>query len=801
MNLSKPIFLLFLLAFNCYSVKSQSTIAGAEISYTCTSTPGVVALTLVVYRSCDGGNTTPLCPGTCGAPCTQTITLKGVDSGFTTTSFANIIMSLILVRDVQTNSDCPTAKNTCNNMNCVTPGTYSPGIERYEFAGFANIGPTSGIPFACCNIRFAWESCCRNEQLATLSNPGNTTFYTDAIVNRCFTTSPCNSSPKIENELLAVACSGQNIQFNNGLIDPDVDSLSFEFTPALSAFNTPVKYMEPWNAQTPMPYSGASNSEFPGGIRCNPQTGDISFSPPDTFKQNFTGVLAIACKQWKVINGKRQIIGITRRDFDMTLLNNCPPNDPPRIVTSPPDNLNPNAPKTKWEICSGQKICFTVGAFDTNFIPPTISDTSYLAWNRSIANLGATFSPTYNPSKRRLNGPREDTWQFCWTPHDSVVKSSPYYFTITAKDNRCPNPGKETRSFSIKVSQGYKLNDPVSILTADSGCGVFGIMVNHQNPLSSTFKRLIDVANLPEDPGFNGGYVSYPYSTTLTHAFDKEGVYTIRYTAYDTVNAQNGCSPYLSIFKTINNSYINTTKEIIVTEPTNCSNTNDGRITIKITDGVSPFLFSVNNSPFNTDTVFSNLPSGSHIVRIKNNEGCVKIIKDVMVTSNPRVLKGGLLYSDKMTFYTDDTVKYWVFPEDFSTTSIKWTITNGTALSAPGTDNITVKWKRGLGAIKVIGSNKGCFDTITQTVSVTNVGVAEESATLGLDVFPNPTQNTLTISLKRVPEQTQLCLYDLQGRTLIQQEAKIVQQLHLRELPKGVYILRIGNDYRKVFKE
>lgn len=800
MNPFKPIFLLLLLAFSHYSAKSQSTIAGAEITYACTSTPGVVAVTLVVYRSCDG-NSAPLCPGNCGAPCTQTITLKGADSGFTATSFANITMSLILVSDVNIQTDCPNIKNTCTNMNCLTPGTYSPGTERYEFAGFANIGPTSGIPFACCNIRFAWESCCRSGQLATLSDPGNTPFYTDAIVNRCLTTSPCNSSPKIENQLLVVACSGQNVQFNNGLVDPDVDSLSFEFTPALSAFNTPVNYKSPWSALIPMPYSASANSEFPGGIRCDPLTGDISFSPLDTFTENFRGVIAIACKQWKVVNGKRQIIGITRRDFDMTLLHNCIPNNPPRLVTNPPSDLNPNAPKTNWEICSGQKVCFTIEALDTDFIPPIISDTTYLMWNRNIANLGATFLPMYNPSKRRLNGPREDSWQFCWTPHDSVVKTSPYYFTVTAKDNRCPNPGRQTRSFSIKVSKGFKLNDPVSIVTVDSGCGVFGITVNHSNPLSNTFKRLIDVANLPDDPGFTGGYISYPYSNTLTHSFNQEGIYTIRYRAYDTVNAQKGCSPYLSTFKTINNSYLNTTKESIVTEATNCSNTNDGRIIIQVTDGISPFLFSVNNSPFTTDTVFYNLPGGSHIVRIKNNDGCIKIIKDVVVKSNPRVLKGGLLYADKTTFYTDDTVKYWVFPEDFSTTSIKWNITNGTALSAPGTDNITVKWKRGLGSIQVIGSNKGCFDTITQNVVVSNVGVEEKSVDLGLDVFPNPTQNTLTISLKRVPEQTQLYLYDLQGRTLIQQEAKIVQQLHLRELPKGVYILRIGNDYRKVFKE
>jgi hypothetical protein len=464
--LTRSFFVWVVLCLGFLNQASASHVVGSDITYKCTSTPGIFEVTLVIYRDCSGAT---LCPTTCGAACQQTMQIQGADPSCASSTFGNISLNLVSVRDVNINPDCPNAKNTCNNMGCVTPGTYTPGIERYEFMGYANVGPTSGIPASCCNVRFSWTLCCRNGVINT--GAANQDFYVDAVINRCLSVSPCNSSPTLDNDPFAVMCGGENYVFNNGAIDPDYDSLSFAFTPALQSFNSSVSYTPPFAFDRPMPWTGQWDAEFPAGIRCDPLTGDIMFTPTNASAADFFGVMAVEVKQWKTVNGVPTVIGITRRDIQMVVLANCPPNNVPRLVTDPPLASNPQAPKTQWNICAGEQLCFDVIAKDTDFLPPTISDTTYLAWNRALAPLGATFLPTYTPANRRkpapLGGPREDRYQFCWTPPENLASTTPYYFTVSAKDNRCPNPGRTTRAFSVTVLGRADL----TITKTDLKCG------------------------------------------------------------------------------------------------------------------------------------------------------------------------------------------------------------------------------------------------------------------------------------------------------------------------------------------
>ncbi len=498
---------------------NASHVVGSDITYKCTGTPGIFEVTLVIYRNCDAGAAL-LCSSTCGGPCAQGIRVQGADPGCEGTTFFSPSLDLVSVRDVNINLRCPTSKNTCNNMNCVSPGTYTPGVERYEFKGFVNIGPTSGIPANCCNVRFSWDLCCRNGQIATGS--ANQQFYMEAVVNRCLSVSPCNSSPELSNDPFAVMCGGENFVFNNGAIDPDYDSLTFAFTPCLQGANQPVSYILPWAYDKPMPWSGAPDAEFPGGIHCDPETGDITFTPGGAPVANWYGVMAIAVKQWKTINGVPTVIGTTRRDMQMVLLANCQPNNIPRFVTNPPEGSNPNAPKYKWETHAGEQLCFTVTAKDTDLAPPTLSDTTFLSWNAALANLGATFLPTYNPLDRHkpapIGGPREDQYQFCWTPDDNRASNTPYYFTISALDSRCPNPGRITRAFSVKVRGRADL----SINKVDLKCGTWQVGYTNNKPSLAPSSVLWQISSVPGDYSMSQN----PYTSTSTTPFNltfKEG--------------------------------------------------------------------------------------------------------------------------------------------------------------------------------------------------------------------------------------------------------------------------------------
>jgi hypothetical protein len=506
-QLKLVLLVLSLLLMGSIKQASASHVVGSDITYKCTSTPGIFEVTFVFYRACDG---IPICSGGCGSPCSLPMSLQGADPSCSSSTFGSVSLALVSVRDVGYDSDCPTSKNICTNMGCVAAGTYTPAVERYEFKGFANIGSTSGIPASCCNVRFSVSISARNGSIST--GAANQNFYMDAIVNRCLSVSPCNSSPTLTNDPFAIICGGDNYVFNNGAVDPDLDSLSYSFTPALQGFGSSVPYTPPFAYDKPMPWTGSATGVFPAGIHCDPLNGDIMFTPPNA-GGIFAGVMAIEIKQWKLINGVMTVVGITRRDIQMVVRGDCLPNNPPRLITDPPEDNNVNIPRTNWSICAGDQLCFTITAKDTDFNPPTVSDTTYLSWNAALASYGATFLPDYNPAKRRLpdslgGGPREDRYRFCWTPDESKASTTPYYFTVSAKDKRCPNPGRVTRAFSVLVIGKANL----AINKANLKCGKWGFSYTNLNPKFTPTSTFWQISRVPGDESMSQN--PYTYANT-----------------------------------------------------------------------------------------------------------------------------------------------------------------------------------------------------------------------------------------------------------------------------------------------
>jgi gliding motility-associated-like protein len=505
-------------------------VVGSDITYKCTGNPGFFEVTLVVYRKC-GAGVADLCPAsaTCAnLACTVNINVLGADPGCSTTTFMNNVpLQLVSVRDASPSLECPTAKNICTNLGCVDPGTYPISVERYEFKGMINVGPTSGIPANCCNVRITYNNCCRNSNIATGS--ADQPFYVDAIINRCLSVTPCNSSPVLTNDPFAIICGGQNYVFNNGAVDPDLDSLSYSFTPALIGYGGSVNYSAPFAYDRPMPWTGSATGVFPAGISCDPLTGDIMFTPPNAGAL-FAGVMAVEIKQWKLINGVMTVVGITRRDVQMVVRGDCLPNNPPRLITNPPDESgNVNIPRTAWSVCAGDQLCFTVTAKDTDFNPPTRSDTTYLSWNAALAGFGATFKPDYDPAMRRKpdslgGGPREDRYRFCWTPDESKASTTPYYFTITGKDDRCPDPGRITRAFSILVIGKANLQ----INKSNLKCGKWGFSYTNLTPKFVPITVQWQISRVPGDQYMtNNPYTYNNTSNPGTIQFNQGGRYYI----------------------------------------------------------------------------------------------------------------------------------------------------------------------------------------------------------------------------------------------------------------------------------
>ncbi|MEI7978990.1 MAG: hypothetical protein WCI53_09120, partial [Bacteroidota bacterium] len=420
-------FLMVLLFFLFSNKLKADHLVGSDISYQCTSTPGVYKITLKIYRDCAGAYMCPGCannPGsvsgctTANACCGFTNTLIGASAGCVGVSFGTFTLSAVAVTSgydiIQT---CTSVATICTNCNTRSAGTFSPGIEVYTFEGNVDF---SGIPSTCCNISIGFSACCRNNARTTIASAN---YFTEAAVNRCAI--PCNSAPTFTNDAAALVCSGVDFVYNLGAIDPDGDSLSYAFGQSLQNFNSFVQYIPPFSAGYPFPYFGAPNAgaAYPAGLRIDPATGDVLFRPLGVFVSN----LVIEVKQWRLVNGVWVNVGTTRRDVQFqTQL--CLANRVPLIKVYRNGVLNVGS--NNFSVCAGQQICLDIVAEDqqvlTN-VPPILADTTDLKWNNpglyNPVMAGATFVRNYILSQRGTQGPKADSFKFCWTPPVSAARA------------------------------------------------------------------------------------------------------------------------------------------------------------------------------------------------------------------------------------------------------------------------------------------------------------------------------------------------------------------------------------------
>ena len=430
---------------------------GSDISYRCSGTPGVYIVQMRIYRDCAGIQICGFGFGPTGcviSGCTKSVTITGAAAPCLGTSFGSASLSVLpSVSGYDVVQLCIQQVTICSNCQTRTPGSYSPGIEVFTFEGAINL---NGLPSGCCKIAIGYGECCRNNAITTLTTSQN--FYTEAMIDRCQT--PCNSAPVFTNDPVAVCCAGEDYIFNLGAIDPDGDSLSYNFGQSLIGAGSPAIYVSPYSAGVPFPFLGVpnANAPSPAGIHINPESGDISFRPLGVFVTN----LVIEVKQWKLINGVYVHVGTTRRDvqfYSKLCLNNYSPQ-----IFVYRSGVRQALPYV-FDVCAGQQICLDVSAWDNQY------DTTDLIWNNPAAVnplfLGATWTPNYIPNQRRISGPRLDSFRFCWTPPVSSARQQPHFFTATAKDRNCPLPGRSTRGIGIRV---LKVPNPL-ITVLDRGCG------------------------------------------------------------------------------------------------------------------------------------------------------------------------------------------------------------------------------------------------------------------------------------------------------------------------------------------
>lgn len=295
---------------------------------------------------------------------------------------------------------------------CTSPNSPIPGTREIVFYRDFNLSN-------CTRFEIRMGSCCRNDAISNLQNPGSQGIGYSLVINR--QQAACNSSPYFTERPTPYLCRNVLASINQGAIDPDGDSLVFRFCAPQTDNFTGVPFNPPLTFNNPFP------AAF--GAVLNPQTGTITLTPT---LNNWNGVFAICVDEYR--NGV--LIGTISRDMQATVIDcnalsasfGFGPQSPP--VASGINGTNQFADT----VCLGDNINFFIRAFDPD------TDKVLMNWNNAIPGASFITSNVFVDSNIAY---------FSWTP----TTSGTFTFVVNVRDNHCPLQASNQFAYTIFVPQ------------------------------------------------------------------------------------------------------------------------------------------------------------------------------------------------------------------------------------------------------------------------------------------------------------------------------------------------------------
>lgn len=433
----------------------------------------------------------------------------------------------------------------CANAATACSGGSQQGYQQYIYKDTVNLS-------ACSDWVLSWEDCCRNCAITTIvhsndcsSDPG---MYVNAHLNNL---NGGNSSPVFTNLPVALLCVGQSFTYNHGVVDADGDVLVYSLVAPLQSAGNPVVFEPGFSATNPISSNPA--------LSLNTSSGDLNLTPT----QFQVGVLAIRVEEYR--NGVK--VGDVVRDMQF-LVRNCNNTLP---TASGIDGTN----SFETSICAGTQICFDINSDDQDQGQVVDMD-----WNAAIA--GATFSASGTP---------HPTGTFCWTPGPQDAREAPYVFTVTVRDDACPQNGLNTYSYTIYVPMGLNLQ------VTNPSCG---------NAAGGAINLVIGGGEAPYQTNWSNGATSEDLSGLGA------GTFTV------TVVDANGCSNSASA--TLVGGGVSNIKISITGTKTTCSYSCDGTLTANATLGIAPYSYLWSDGQ--TTKVATGLCAGTYTVTVTDKNGC-----------------------------------------------------------------------------------------------------------------------------------------------------------------------------------
>ncbi len=586
------------------STSSYAThLAGGELTYQWVSGTTYI-FTATFYRDCAGIN----------APTTLPLSYISNTCGITGSATLNLVAGT----GNEITFPCQSAKTTCS-------GGTNPGFQEWQYTATVNLGKK------CTDWVFSWVSNARNNAITTIQNPGSDNMYIEATLNNVIDSTA--SSPTFSNFPVAILCIGQPFNYNQGSLAPNGDSLAYSFICPRVLASTCVTFINPYSATNPIA------STPPAAI--DPVTGNITMTP--TTVQ--VGVTTVLVKKYH--NGV--FVGSVIRDMEF-ITQNCGTNNLPTASGVNGTNVYSDT------ICAGvgAPVCFSILSNDVD-----AGQIVTMTWNSGIA--GATFTVAGSP---------HPTGTFCWQPTYADASANPHTFTVTVRDNNCPTNGVQVFSYAILVPPIIVTPNTTNILcnggtgsatavgsggispytyswspTSQTTATATGLSAgttytvtatdNHgctnTNTITLTQPSAISASitsqtNVSCTGGTNGSATVTASGGTgaLTHHWSNgqttnpiTNLITGTYT--DTVKDANGCIKLVSI--TITQPAASLLASITSQQNASCKGNANGKITVTVTGGTLPYLYSWSPA-VGTDSTVTGLVAGTYTVTVTDAHGC-----------------------------------------------------------------------------------------------------------------------------------------------------------------------------------
>jgi PKD repeat protein len=129
-----------------------------------------------------------------------------------------------------------------------------------------------------------------------------------------------------------------------------------------------------------------------------------------------------------------------------------------------------------------------------------------------------------------------------------------------------------------------------------------------------------------------------------------------------------------------------------------------------------------------------------------------------------------------------------------NTTSWSWSFGDGVGTST--SENPSYSYlTNGTYTVTLIASNGCGSDTITQSVTITGVGLSE-NAPEWIRVYPVPADNSVFVALSQVMDNAEFAIYDVTGKVIRRGTLTgNTTEISIDALASGMYELRIANQY------